>query len=837
MKKVARGKSARVQEDESNAVDVFSNVSSPEDLLAAALAEPVAAPKKAKKGQNAKPAVVEEEAVEVPDAFVPPSGDAAEAPVERPVAKGKKKAKRKKGAIVNDESNAVDVFANSVVNPDDLLKEALDGGGTRKSKKGAKGLKKVIEQVIPDDPKEPEPKPVVADVTPVKEEDDTDFVPDAEVMTEFEEFGEGIADFTLAGRRKTFKEKKKRSTAKTRSTNLGGYGAGGEKYTSVRLEDVSVTFRNTTILQGVTWGVQTGERVGLVGENGCGKTTQLKIIAGQLEPSEGEVVMASSRTKAAFLRQEFVDELNPRRTLREEFQTAFEKEQSALAEYKRVEDEVSAAGDELDKLEGLLNALEERRQLCEDLDAWNIDTRIDKIMPGLGFEPEDNHKLVASFSGGWKVRIGIGKVLMQDPDLLLLDEPSNHLDSDSVEWLEQFLQNCSLPMVIVSHDREFLDRVSTNIVEVEGGEAVSYPGNYSTFVKLKAQRRKAWEVAYEKQQRFIADQKKYIYSYRSSPARVTQVKSRQRMLDRMEQSGQLVRKPPHGGKPLVFRFPPAPRSGREVVRIEAMSHSYGDEKLFDNTYLDIERGDRIAIVGPNGSGKSTLLRMVTGAEQPVEGSVECSSLHNVQVAYYEQNQADALDLDITVLETLKREAPDHLLYEEIRALLGKFLFKGDAVEKKVGSLSGGEKARLALAKIMLKPANVLVLDEPGNHLSISAKEMLEEALQHFDGTLLIVSHDRYLLSQVATQIVAVEDNDLVLYDGDYKAFMEKNDDFCEKMRARGIPGVCEIKSAPKVFATVPADGADKKDKRKKKFGGSGVGSGRVKEMNAKRWKK
>lgn len=207
------------------------------------------------------------------------------------------------------------------------------------------------------------------------------------------------------------------------------------------------------------------------------------------------------------------------------------------------------------------------------------------------------------------------------------------------------------------------------------------------------------------------------------------------------------------------------------------------------------------------------------------------------MAYYEQNQADALDLDITVLETLKREAPDHLLYEEIRALLGKFLFKGDAVEKKVGSLSGGEKARLALAKIMLKPANVLVLDEPGNHLSISAKEMLEEALQHFDGTLLIVSHDRYLLSQVATQIVAVEDNDLVLYDGDYKAFMEKNDDFCEKMRARGIPGVCEIKSAPKVFATVPADGADKKDKRKKKFGGSGVGSGRVKEMNAKRWKK
>ncbi len=309
------------------------------------------------------------------------------------------------------------------------------------------------------------------------------------------------------------------------------------------------------------------------------------------------------------------------------------------------------------------------------------------------------------------------------------------------------------------------------------------------------------------------------------------------MLNRMEKSGQLVRKPPHGGKPLVFRFPPAPRSGREVVKIEDMSHAYGDEVLFKETYLDIERGDRIAIVGPNGSGKSTLLRMVTGSEKPKQGIVECSALHNVTVAYYEQNQADALDLDITVLETLKQAAPEHVRYEEIRALLGKFLFKGDSVEKKVRSLSGGEKARLALAKIMLKPANVLVLDEPGNHLSLSAKEMLEEALQHFDGTLLIVSHDRYLLSQVATQIVAVEDQELVLHDGDYKSYMEKNADLREKLKARFIPGVAEIKSAPKIVVETPFEVIDKKEKRKKKFGGSGIASGRTKEMNAKRWKK
>jgi len=391
-------------------------------------------------------------------------------------------------------------------------------------------------------------------------------------------------------------------------------------------------------------------------------------------------------------------------------------------------------------------------------------------------------------------------------------------------------------MVIVSHDREFLDRVTTKIVEIEGGEAVSYPGNYSTFVKLKAERRKSWEAAYEKQQKFISEQRSYINRYKRHPARITQVKSRQRMLDRMENTGQLVRKPPHGGKPLVFRFPPAPRSGRDVVIIDEVTHGYEeDTPLFKEANLQIERGDRIAIVGPNGSGKSTLLRLVTGLEQAQEGDVQCKSLTNVSIAYYEQNQADALDLNLTVLETLKDNAPEDFRYEELRALLGKFLFKGDSVEKKVSALSGGEKARLALAVIMLKPANLLVLDEPGNHLSISAKEMLEEALQHFDGTLIIVSHDRYLLSQVAQQIVAVEDQELVLYDGDYKSYMEKDEELNEKLRARFIPGVAEIKNAPKVDISEPIELVGKKKKKKKNFGGSGVGSGRVKEMNAKRW--
>lgn len=852
MKKVTRGKGSRIQDDQSNAVDVFVNVAAPEDLLAAALAEAPTESKRPKKlKRNSKRASADEK--DSADAGISTgvsSSDNAQVDEEQSVStpqNSKKKAKKKKGIIIADESNAVDVFSG-VTDPDQLLAEALSPetkkGNAGKKAQGSIDIDTNASRTIAEPQLEPETAADIATEAQDEEspvETESDFEPDSDVVSEFESFVDQLADFTLSGRRKAFKkekDKKVRSTANNPRRSKLGYGSGGEKFTSIRLEDVSVTFRNTTILQGVTWGVQTGERVGLVGENGCGKTTQLKIIAGQLQPNEGEVVSASAKTKCSFLRQEFIDELDPRRTLREEFMSAFELEYKAIAEYNACEAEVSNAGGNLDILEDLLNKLEELRLKCEELDAWNLDTKIDKVMPGLGFVPDDNDKLVASFSGGWKVRIGLGKVLMQDPDLLLLDEPSNHLDSDSVEWLERFLQECALPMVIVSHDREFLDRVCTKIVEIEGGEAVSYPGNYSTFVKLKAERRKSWEAAYEKQQRFISDQCAYINRFKRSPARVSQVKSRQRMLDRMERSGELVRKPPHNGKPLIFRFPPAPRSGRDVVKIVDVNHGYeSDAPLLKDANLEIERGDRIAVVGPNGAGKSTLLRFITGLEQPDEGTVKCKSLHNVSIAYYEQNQADALDLESTVLGTLKDAAPADLRYEELRALLGKFLFKGDAVEKKVASLSGGEKARLALAKIMLEPANVLVLDEPGNHLSISAKEMLEDALQHFDGTLIIVSHDRYLLSQVATQIVAIENQELVLHDGDYKSYMEQNKELFDKLRARFIPGIAEIKSAPKIVSEEPVLAVDKKVKRKKSFGGSGIKSGKVKEMNAKRWKK
>lgn len=893
-KKKAKGKGAIVNEDE-NAVDVFgSSGKSQEDLLAEALGEnESAAPannsvsKKKKKGKKGKGGIVFEDEDNAVDVFASPElnqedlltsvlGEDEGSSVNLKAGKKKKKGKKGKSeSILEDDENATDVFVpveehvldveseqmQSTGKKSKDLNKHLDSGngkvteiselvddlhnvspqrtssqnGTSTGIEMETELREITSEIIPE-----LGEPIVESDSPfaIEEEPEENFEPDQEVIQEFDKSKDEFFQYTASGRREKARSKRKERTDE--DTRLGdlkraNFGTGGEKYTSVRLEDVTIDFRGKKVLNGVTWGVHSGERVGLIGENGCGKTTQLRIIAGLVEPTSGDVARSSSRTKASFLRQEFVDELDPTRTLREEFLSAFKEKSELIRKYKECEDEIASAGEDLERLEMLLNQMEELRVKCDETDAWNLDSNVDKVMPGLGFVEDDNDKLVASFSGGWKVRIGLGKVLLQNPDLLLLDEPSNHLDNESVEWLEEYLQTCKLPMVVVSHDREFLDRVCTKIVEIENGEAFEYPGNYTTFVKLKKEQRAAWEAAYERQQKFINEQTSYIKRNRRNPARSSQVKSRQKMLERMERTGQIVRRPPRQGKPLVFRFPPAPRSGRDCILVEDLTHGYGNRVLFNDASIGIERGDRIALIGPNGSGKTTLLRLITGREAPQEGTVECQGLTNISLAYYEQNQADALDLEVTVLETLKEAAPVEMAYEEIRSLLGKFLFKGDDVEKKVGALSGGEKARLALAKIMLTPSNVLILDEPGNHLSISAKEMLEEALQNFDGTFLLVSHDRYLISQVATQIVAVEDKELVLYDGDYKSYMEKNAELNEKLRARFIPGIAEIKNAPKTSIDEPIEFVEKKTKRKKNFGGSGVQSGKTKEMNAKRW--
>jgi ATP-binding cassette subfamily F protein 3 len=530
----------------------------------------------------------------------------------------------------------------------------------------------------------------------------------------------------------------------------------------LRLEHISKIYPTGEVLKDVTWEVKPGERVGLVGVNGAGKSTQLKIITGEVEPTSGEIIRPSS-LRIAYLTQEF--EVEPTRTVREEFWTVFVEanqiHQQMLTVHHQME---TASPKELDKL---IDRSDKLQRKFEALDGYNLESQIEKILPEVGFVPEDGDRLVSSFSGGWQMRMSLGKILLQEPDVLLLDEPTNHLDLETIEWLENYLKGINTPMVIVSHDREFLDRLCTKIVETERGISTTYLGNYSAYLQQKAELKASQGATFERQQKEIAKQQEFIERFRASATRSTQAKSREKQLNKIE----LIEAPESDLKTLKFKFPPSPRSGREVVVIEDLTHSYNDNILFLGANLTIERGDRIAILGPNGAGKSTLLRMIVGMEKFDEGKVELGK-HNVIPGYFEQNQAEALDLEKTVIETIHDEVPEWK-NEEVRTLLGRFLFSGETVFKQVKALSGGEKARLALAKMLLSPANLMILDEPTNHLDIPAKEMLESALQDYDGSVIIVSHDRYFISQVANKIVEIKDGELIIYPGDYHYYLSK----------------------------------------------------------------
>lgn len=551
----------------------------------------------------------------------------------------------------------------------------------------------------------------------------------------------------------------------------------------LRLEHISKIYPTGEVLKDVNWEVKIGDRIGLVGVNGAGKSTQLKIITGEIEPTSGEVIRPAS-LNIAYLNQEF--EVEPTRTVYEEFWTVFKDAnavQTALAQVQR--DMETASPEELDKL---IHKLDKLQRQFEALDGYGLEARIGKILPEMGFSLEDGDRLVSSFSGGWQMRMGLGKILLQEPDLLLLDEPTNHLDLETIEWLEGYLKKLTTPMVIVSHDREFLDRLCTQIVETERGISTTYLGNYSAYLQQKAENQAAQLSAYERQQKEIEKQQAFVERFRASATRSTQAKSREKQLDKIER----IEAPTGSVRTLHFRFPSAPRSGREVVIIKDLTHIYDDKILFLGANLLVERGDRIAFLGPNGAGKSTLLRLITGGETPSEGKVELGQ-HNVIPGYFEQNQAEALDLEKTVMETIHDEVPDWK-NEEVRTLLGRFLFSGDTVFKQVSALSGGEKARLALAKMLLRPANLLILDEPTNHLDIPAKEMLEEALINYDGTALIVSHDRYFISQVANKIVEIRDGEFRVYLGDYHYYLSK---IAEEKEAARLAAIAAEKAAKK----------------------------------------
>ena len=543
----------------------------------------------------------------------------------------------------------------------------------------------------------------------------------------------------------------------------------------LRLERVGKIYPTGEVLRDVTWEVKSGDRIGLVGVNGAGKSTQLRIIAGLEEPSSGQVVRQGD-PRIVFLQQEF--DVDVRRTVREELFQAFGEAAKVRNRQGQVELAMASerAAEDPDHLQELIEELGRLQTRFEGLHGYELDARIDKLLPTIGFNEAKAERLVGDYSGGWQMRIALGKILLQEPDLLLLDEPTNHLDMATIEWLEGYLTEINVPLVVISHDRTFLDRVCNQIVETERGISRSYLGNYSQHLEQKALEREASQSAFDRQQKELASQQAYIDRFRASATRSTQAKSREKLLEKVERIDAPVES--LGGP--QFQFPPAPRSGRQIALIDNLTHYYDDNILFLEANLEVERGDRIAFVGPNGAGKSTLLRRVMGLEQPSEGSARLGE-HNVEAGYFEQNQAEALDLEKTVIDTLFEAVPDWT-QTQVRSLLGSFCFSNDAVFKQVGQLSGGEKARLALALMLLSPCNLLVLDEPTNHLDIPAKQMLEDALMQYEGAALLVSHDRTFIARVANRIVELRDGELVLYRGDYAYYLEKKDEEAALLR-------------------------------------------------------
>ena len=534
----------------------------------------------------------------------------------------------------------------------------------------------------------------------------------------------------------------------------------------LRLEKISKIYPTGEVLKDVSWEIRNGERIGLVGVNGAGKSTQLKIIAGLEEATDGSLI-SEGDPSIAYLKQEFDVDLS--RTVREELFVAFKEASDLLHSQKLVQENMESelASKDLDYLDLLIKELSVIQSKFESINGYDLESKVEKLLPTIGFNQNEADRLVGDFSGGWQMRIALGKILLQSPDLLLLDEPTNHLDLETIEWLENYLLNQKIAMVIVSHDRSFLDKVCTRIVNTERGKSKSYLGNYTSYLQQRDFELESTKVAYEKQQKDMQVQKAYIERFRASATRSTQAKSREKLLDKVEK----IEAPENNLKGPNFKFLEAPRAGRDILNIKDLTHSYEDNILFLGAFLELEPGERIAFLGPNGSGKSTLLRLIMGLEEPDEGSITIGK-YNIIPSYFEQNQAEALELEKTVIETISQSVPDWT-QTEIRSLLGSFGLTNDSVLKEVSQISGGEKARLALALMIIKPSNLLILDEPTNHLDIPSKQMLEQALSNYNGTALIVSHDRYFISKVANKIVEIRDGQLIKYQGDYKYYKEK----------------------------------------------------------------
>ena len=509
----------------------------------------------------------------------------------------------------------------------------------------------------------------------------------------------------------------KSESKKRRSSSSGASSVSS----GVRLEDVSKRFKFASVLESVNFDVKKGERVGLVGYNGAGKTTILRMITGEIEHDSGEILLARPNMKIAYLTQEF--EVDESRSVRDEFRSASEETVNVLSQLEMVQRELESISStaegsndgseiEMNRMGDLLDELDVLQKRADALNVDKIDSEIDKMMPTLGFKPEDNQKPVSSFSGGWQMRMSLGKILLQEPDMLMLDEPTNHIDVDTVEWLEGYLRERDIPMIIVSHDRYFLDQVCTKIVEIDRGVSHTWKGNYSEFMRQKTERDQAQLMAYLKQQKEIQKQNDLIRRLMMT-TQTGRLESARKQRDQMMSDENFINKP-FVEKRREFRFPSAKPTSPDAIIVKDLMHNYGEKILFDCASIDVNSGDRVALMGPNGVGKSTLLRFVLGHESPSGSGTVRLGKDDMTVGFFRQNQAEGLDTNLTVFDTINRAASEWST-SDVKALLGRFNFKSDEIKKKVSSLSGGEKARLALAKFMVTPAELLVLDEPTNH--------------------------------------------------------------------------------------------------------------------------
>ena len=532
----------------------------------------------------------------------------------------------------------------------------------------------------------------------------------------------------------------------------------------ISLDNLTVSYGGWTLFDNISFLINPKDRIGLVGKNGAGKTTLLRIITGEQQPTSGAVTLNGDCT-IGYLPQTM--RVADTTTLAEETAKAFEEVLRLEAEIEALTREIAERTDyESPEYEQLLHRLNDAQDHYHILGGETRDADIEKTLLGLGFKRSDFGRATSEFSGGWRMRIELAKLLLRRPSIFLLDEPTNHLDIESIQWLEEYLKNYNGAVLLISHDRAFLDNVTNRTVELSLGKVTDYKVSYSKYVVLRAERRAQQMAAYENQQRMIEKTEEFIEKFRYKPTKSNQVQSRIKQLDRLER----IEVEEEDLATLNIKFPPAPRSGQIVAEISEAGMSFGEKHVFSGANFVIEKGDRIALVGRNGEGKTTLARMLIGQLTPTEGSVRLGA--NVNIGYYAQNQDDLMDGDFTVYDTLDRVAVGDIR-TRLRDILGAFLFRGEDIDKKVKVLSGGERARLAMARMMLEPRNLLVLDEPTNHMDMRSKDILKNAIMKYDGTVVVVSHDREFLDGMVEKVYEFRDGGVKEYLGGIYYFLEK----------------------------------------------------------------